>query len=363
MAVACGIIGLPNVGKSTLFNALTSVIAKASNFPFCTVEPNIGIVEVYDPRLEALSKISKSKDILYATTKFVDIAGLVKGASRGEGLGNKFLGNIREVDAIIHVLRAFRDENVIHVGGKVDPIEDLEIVNLELVLADLQMAEQLSDRLQKQARGKKELQPQLEIVLRAKAHLEKSLPIHSMELDDEERELLRKTPFLTSKPVLYVANIDEEDLEGGDNPHVKRIREYAESHGQQLITLCARIEEEIHQLPKGEQQEFLESLGLEESGLNRLIRASFELLGLQTFLTTGEMETRAWTISKGTSAAEAAGKIHTDIQRGFIRAEVISYDDFVRCGGRVGAREAGVARAEGKQYIVQDGDVILFLHN
>ncbi|MGB7978450.1 MAG: redox-regulated ATPase YchF [Chlamydiales bacterium] len=357
------IVGLPNVGKSTLFNALTRKQIPSENYPFCTIDPNIGIVNLNDPRLRALSEQSHSKKIIPATVGFVDIAGLVKGASQGEGLGNQFLSHIRETDAIVQVVRCFEDPNVIHVSGRVNPLDDIEVISLELILADLQMAENTLGRLEKQAKGKKELQPSIDFLKRAIAHLNENLPMRAMSLNPEEEIILRQYNFLTKKKVLYVCNVGESDVPALDNPLVQMVREYAAKEGSRIVPICARIEEEISRLDERDAQEFLESLGLKESGLDRLIREAFSLLDLITYITTGEIETRAWTIKKGTPAAEAAGKIHSDIEKGFIRAEVVSFNDMIRYKGRVGAREAGKAPSEGREYIVKDGDVILFFHN
>jgi len=362
--LSCGIVGLPNVGKSTLFNFLTSSKgAEAQNYPFTTIDPNVGIVELEDRRLDALSALSGSKKIVYAPVQFVDIAGLVAGASKGEGLGNKFLANIRETDAILHMVRCFDSEDIIHVSGSVDPVRDAQVINLELILADLQMCQNIIPRLEKQAKGKKDLESGVAVLKLAEAHLNEEKPLRTLKLDHEGEKILKTYSFLTKKPMLYVANVSEDSLPSYDNPYVRELIAFAEKEGTPCVTICAKVESEIADLPKEDRAEFLESLGLNESGLNKMVRASFNMLNLITYLTTGEIETRAWTITRGMTAPEAAGKIHSDIEKGFIRAEVVSYDDMIAYKGRVGAREAGKSRSEGKEYIVQDGDVILFMHN
>lgn len=361
--LSCAIVGLPNVGKSTLFNALTRKQIPMENYPFCTIDPNIGIVNVTDPRLDTLSEQSKSKKIIYATVSFVDVAGLVKGASQGEGLGNQFLSHIRETDAIAQVVRCFEDPDVIHVAGKVDPLQDIEIISLELILADLQMAENSLSRMEKQAKSRKDLMPTIDFLKKAIHHLNQNLPVRSLQLNAEEETIAKLYPFLTRKKMLYICNVGENDLPSMDNPFVQRVREYAAKEGSRVVPICAKLEEEISRLEEKDAKEFLSSLGLEESGLNRLIKEAFSILDLITYITSGEIETRAWTITKGTLAAEAAGKIHTDIEKGFIRAEVVAYEDMIRYKGRAGARDAGKARSEGRDYVVKDGDVILFFHN
>ncbi|NGX52611.1 MAG: Ribosome-binding ATPase YchF [Candidatus Anoxychlamydiales bacterium] len=362
--LSCGIVGLPNVGKSTLFTAITKKKVSAENYPFCTIDPNVGIVEVPDQRLEVLTNLSKSKKTIYATVSFVDIAGLVKGASKGEGLGNKFLSNIRDTDAIIHVVRCFEDEELIHVSGKIDPIEDIETINLELILADLQAAENIKTKLEKKARISKEFQPQIDLIDKILDHLNQNLSLRLVSFNSDEKEILKNWAFLTLKKVIYVANVKEEELTSlEENENLKKVKEFAKKENTSVIAICAKIEEEIAALEPEDAKEFLQELNLKESGLHQLVKTAFRLLNLLTFITTGEIETRAWTIVKGTSAKAAAGKIHSDIEKGFIRAEVVSFDDIIEFKGRVGAREQGKAISEGKEYVVKDGDVILFYHS
>lgn len=360
-----GIVGLPNVGKSTLFNAITQAGAEIANYPFCTIEPNVGIVPVPDERLEKLAEMYNPEKITPATIEFVDIAGLVKGASKGEGLGNKFLSHIREVDAIIHVVRCFEDGNIVHVDGSIGPARDVETINLELIFADLEMLEKRIDKTLKMSKsGDKKYQAEMELYERIKAGLEAGTPVRAMDFNDDELALVNQIFFLTSKPVLYAANISENDLQSvGQNPYVAELSQIAQKEGSELLIICARIEEEIAQLNPDERATFLEELGLKESGLDRLIKASYRLLGLISFLTAGQPEVRAWTIVKGTKAPKAAGKIHSDFERGFIRAEIVSYNDLIACGSYNAAREKGLVRSEGKDYVMQDGDVTLFRFN
>lgn len=360
-----GIVGLPNVGKSTLFNAITKSAAPAENYPFCTIDPNVGLVEVPDDRLPTLTEMFHSKKTIPAAVEFVDIAGLVRGASKGEGLGNKFLENIRSTDAIVEVLRCFEDPNVTHVDGEVDPLRDIETINLELILADLEQIDRLLAKQEKVAKADKAARPELDLLRRLDEVLSEGKSARVLDLNDEEEKFLRNYQLLSLKPIIYVANIGEEEIsqEGSSNPHVQAIKNFARGEDARVLAISAKAEQEIALLPDEEKTEFLDMLGVESSGLDRLIVASYDLLGLMSFLTTGEDETRAWTIKKGTPALEAAGKIHTDIQRGFIRAEIVSYDDLVDYGSMNAVREAGKVRLEGKEYIMQDGDIVHFRFN
>ena len=361
-----GIVGLPNVGKSTLFNSLTKAGAESANYPFCTIDPNVGVVTVPDERLNLLGDFYKSKKVTPAVIEFVDIAGLVKGASKGEGLGNQFLANIREVDAIVHVVRCFEDSNVVHVDGSIDPLRDIETINLELVFSDLEILERRIAKVTKTARMDKEAAKELAFLEKVKAHLEEGQLAITLETENEDEDAWLATyNLLTAKPVIYAANVAEDDIadDGANNQYVQAVREYAAKQNSEVFVICAQIEEEISELDEDERKMFLEDLGLTESGLEKLVRASYHLLGLMSFLTAGEDETRAWTIKIGTKAPQAAGKIHTDFERGFIKAEVVNYQDLLDCGSYAGAREKGLVRMEGKEYVVQEGDVILFRFN
>jgi len=362
MGFKCGIVGLPNVGKSTLFNALTATEIAAENYPFCTIDPNVGIVPVPDPRLGELASIATSEEIIPTTMEFVDIAGLVAGASKGEGLGNQFLGYIRETDAIAHVVRCFDDENIIHVDGKVDPLSDLETIYTELILSDLESVEKAIARVERVAKsGNKEVLAQLDLYKKLKDHLDNEEVAFTFSASKEKMSLIRELQLITGKPAFYIANVAEDGFE--NNPHLKNLEEVASKRSIQVIPVCAKIEAELAQLDAEEQQEYLSELGIEEPGLNRVIRAGYELLGLQTFFTAGPKEARAWTVSKGATAPQAAGKIHTDFEKGFIRAEVVAFQDYVDANGEAGAKDAGKWRLEGKDYLMNEGDVVHFRFN
>lgn len=357
-----GIVGLPNVGKSTMFNAITKAGAECANYPFCTIEPNVGMVPVPDERLDNLAKIYDPEKVTHAVIEFVDIAGLVKGASKGEGLGNKFLSHIREVDSILEVVRCFEDPNIVHVDGSIDPIRDIETINLELVFADLETVNKRLERAKKLLKGDKTYKAEIDLLEKVKETLEQGKPARILELSEEEKEIIKDSFLLTMKPILYVTNVSENKI-SEDNKYVEQVKEYAKNENAKVIKLCVKIEEELSGLEDDDKKEMLEALGMNESGLDKVIKESYDLLGLMSFLTAGKPEVRAWTIKKGMKAPEAAGKIHSDIQRGFIRAEVVSYDDLIKLGSLNEAKEKGLVRSEGKEYIMQDGDIVLFRFN
>ena len=359
-----GIVGLPNVGKSTLFNSITKADAECANYPFCTIEPNVGVVPVPDERLDKLTEMYNPQKTTHAVIEFVDIAGLVKGASKGEGLGNKFLSHIRETDAIVEVVRCFEDGNVVHVDGSVDPIRDIETINLELIFADLEMVNKRLDKARKNLKADKKYQTEIDLFEKIKKTLEEGKYARTLDFNEDELPIVKETFLLTTKPILYVANISESQIDNAENdPLVLKVKEYAAQENAEVIPLCVKIEEELSGLEDDDKKEMLEAMGLEESGLDKVIKRSYDLLGLMSFLTAGEPEVRAWTIKKGTKAPQAAGKIHSDIERGFIKAEVVSYDDLIREGSMVAAKEKGLVRSEGKEYIMQDGDIVLFKFN
>ena len=359
-----GIVGLPNVGKSTMFNSITKAGAECANYPFCTIEPNVGVVAVPDERLNKLTEMYKPEKTTHAVIEFVDIAGLVKGASRGEGLGNKFLSHIRETDAIVEVVRCFEDSNVVHVDGSVNPTRDIETINLELIFADIETVNKRLDKAKKNLKADKKYQEEIDLLEKIKTSLQNGISARAIDYTKEEQELVKDMFLLTTKPILYIANVSEEQIEDPENDeNVKKVKEYALKENAEVIPLCVKIEEELSGLDDNDKKEMLEALGLEESGLDKVIKKSYDLLGLMSFLTAGEPEVRAWTIKKGTKAPQAAGKIHSDIERGFIKAEVVSFEDLMKEGSMVAAREKGLVRQEGKEYIMQDGDIVLFKFN